>query len=101
MVVGTRQAGGDVGGDHVVPAIQRHQPVERGEFDADPPFVRRNLALQGARARHRSVGHGRLPLSVDFAASVALWDPHVKAGTNPNQRSHSRRGVPAWDKTPI
>ena len=54
-------SGRDVGVDQIIPAVEGHQPVERGEIDPRLPFFRAHLALQRQNARNRTVRHGCLP----------------------------------------
>jgi hypothetical protein len=59
VVLRPRDPGRNVGEDHVVPAVQGHGPVERGEFHARPPLLLAHASPQYRRLRRRdrTFGH--------------------------------------------
>jgi hypothetical protein len=56
MMLRPRHAGGDVGEDHVVPAMHRDQAIGGGEVFAHRPFLGADLVFHGTEV----VGRGHL-----------------------------------------
>ncbi len=81
VVLGPRDAGRDVGEDQVVPALQRRQPVERREVDADAPLFFADPSPERRDSRKIAVCHGR-----SSAERLALGGKAVKRSRSANRR---------------
>ncbi|MNL85378.1 hypothetical protein D3C87_2136640 [compost metagenome] len=62
-MLGPRDAGRDVGEDHVVPAVDGDQAIERGQVDTGLPLGLADLILERRRDLRSTVGHGGSSIS--------------------------------------